>query len=197
MKYAALILLALVACTSPTNITEHIGLDAPPLPAAMGDVKLAKWIRLPHAIVSRGAMGAFTDPDEATCTEPDSIYLFYDDMSIVQYKPLDGQYANLAMRGHITVELHNRDNPDALWDYVAVAPPYVDPTVVTPDPDPVPPAGVAYYVTKTHTIAETYAYEPGGQTWASWCTAVALNLELTNRDRPADDQWHQVLGAAP
>ena len=212
MKYLALLLL-LASCAVPVGIPDPpapapvvvpdpvvtpapvVVADTPDARLTLLDASSAKWIRKP---VTAKVIVAASDPVAMYCTDPGWSYLFYDDLAVIGYEPLPGQEAQLHVAANITVEIHNRDNPGHEWDVINVnSPPPPDPTVVTPDPDPLPPAGHVYYLTKTHAIFIDYTFEPGPRTWSQWLSAVALDFEITNRDRPADDKLHQVTGAAP
>jgi hypothetical protein len=202
-SFLFIVLAFLVSCASPV-INQPVQTLAPTVtpdqpiqstqaipspPNVVGDVKLAKYIRLPGSIVSRGNFGVFTDPDESKCTDPESVYIFFDDNSIVQYKPYEGGYSNLADRARITIELRLRDWPDAPWDYVAVPPTPPPPPVTEFDP-----------ILKPLTIA--FCDDTGVIRWSYTATdnadydrvlgVLAMTLELHNRDN--DPDCHVVYG---
>lgn len=124
-----LAVLALAACNTPTTVITPPSEDDPP-PTLLDDPRLTivdaastKWLRLPAAY--RGI--ADGDPVAAHCTDPGWSYIFYDDAAVIGYEPLPDNATVMHDAVRITVELHNRDNPGAEWDYINVAIPVIPP----------------------------------------------------------------------
>jgi hypothetical protein len=201
--FIMLILVSLVSCTSPIipDVVEPVIAVGPEVPAGpdgtvatppnpFGDsVKSANYIRQPGSIVSRGLAGAFTDPDEGLCNEPETIYIFYDDNSIVRYKPNEGQYSMIADSARYTCDLHNRDNPTIPWDYITVAPLPPPPPVTSNDPvlEPLHLALVddTGYIWYEYTMPNNAEYDYA-------VSVIHYDLEIWNRDH--DPDCHVVYG---
>lgn len=192
LMVAVLFVFSLIGCADtvvgPAGPGGVVG--SPPNPLGDG-VKSAKYIRLPGSIVSRGMSGAFTDPDESLCTEPESVYIFYADKSIVQYKPLEGYYSLLADAARLTCEIHNRDFAEAPWDYIAVNPPLPPPPVTSNDPV-LEPLHIAFCDDNGVIYWEMVAVDNADYDRIVNTSTLITELERWNRDN--DPDCHAVLG---
>ena len=132
-------LIFLVSCVDPTKIGHQDDPSAPSdpgttggpdlpvyVPPAMDGAKETIVLRAPHGYAisasrSRGVI-ALSDPIIGACNEPGSVYMFYSEGALVQYKPEDGNYTAFSLTAKITVELHNSTNPESdWWDFVSVS----------------------------------------------------------------------------
>lgn len=91
------------------------------------DAASTKWLRKPGGVVASDRGIADGDPVAAYCTDPGWSYIFYDDMAVIGYEPFPDNATVMHAAVAITVELHNRDNPGAEWDYINVAIPVIPP----------------------------------------------------------------------
>lgn len=125
------------------------------------------------------------------CDKPKHSYIFFDDESVIEYAPPSGDVDGSVMLNAIklTIEIHNRDNPDLLWDYMGVPP-----VITHPDTGNDPILGVwqVALVLDDGTIVRQWQAEFDWE-WAMWKSSViALELELYNRDN--DPDAHTVWG---
>ena len=134
-------LLFLVSCVDPTKIGHQDDPKAPGQPSSPDipygpnhpiyvpphyDGATPNVLRPPHGYASasifRGAM-AQNDPMYGACTEPGTIYMFFDNGALVQYIPDSGTYTILSLAFKGDVERHNYQYPNAQWDVVTVSVP--------------------------------------------------------------------------
>ena len=190
-----LAVLALAACETPTEVvTQSPPADDDQSPTLLDDPRLTlvdaastKWLRLPASY--RGI--ADGDPVAAYCTEPGWSYIFFDDAAVIGYEPLPDNATVMHDAVRITVELHNRDNPGAEWDYINVAPIGPSPPDVSNDPV-LDVWQYALCLDDGSIVGGPYTAEYDYE-WEAWKTSgAALELEMYNRDN--DPDAHIVWG---
>ena len=150
----------------------------------MVDSASTKWLRKPstsRAVVFNIADG---DPIAAYCTDPGWAYMFYDDQAVIGYEPFPDAVDVMHRAVAITVEVHNRDYPDAEWGYINVPMPAPPPPVT--DFDPVLGKWQCALVLDGGTVVEFYQAEYDFE-WSAWKGGtMALQLEQYNRDHDPD-----------
>lgn len=151
------------------------------------DAASTKWLRYP--LSPRGI--ADGDPISDYCTDPGWSYIFYEDAAVIGYEPFPDNATVMQDAVRLTVEIHNRDNPGAEWDYINV--PLIGPTPPDTSNDPV--LGVWQYALclDDGTIVDGPYTAEFDFEWAAWkASGASLNLELYNRDH--DPDAHIVWG---
>jgi len=127
LVFFVLVALVLIACEPPVEIADIIVGDPVYVPPPIEGAKEINVLRVPDEYVAKSARGliAQSDPLIGECTEPGTVYMFYDDNALVQYVPYGNEsYPQLANTAKLTVELHNSTSPVELWwDYISVSAP--------------------------------------------------------------------------
>lgn len=177
-------ILAFISCSQPVMEVDTYNLATDPR-LTMVDAASTKWLRHPY-----GKGIADDDPIAEHCNEPGWSYIFYDDLAVIGYEPLPDNTTVMHDAVRLTVELHNRDNPLAEWDYINVAP--IQPPPPVTSNDPVLGHWQVALVLDDGTIVQFYqaVYDWEWNMWKS--SSMALTLELYNRDN--DPDAHLVWG---
>jgi len=208
--FAIMLAMVLASCENPVQIVpEPIPMDEyyanDPRLTAVGGAEDARWIAYPRQSASTkapgvprivvpgngNAYGINKNPHVlAQCVEPGVGYIFYDDEAVIAYEPFPDNPSIMYRAIELTVEIHNRDNPDNAWGYINVPP------VASPPPDtsndPVLGLWEVALVLDDGTIVEFYKAEFDWE-WDMWKSrTMRLQLELYNRDN--DPDAHIVWG---
>jgi len=195
MKKIFLFLLVFLVSCSPEVIFVDKPVDQEPDYSNDPRLKMisfsdsSKFIAYPGGKMSR----AINEDGEvvAACDQEKWAYIFFDDEAVIGYEPPMGDSDGSVMQNAVklTVEIHNRDNPDLLWNYINVPP------VVTPPDtgnDPVLGVWQVALVLDTGETVRQWQAEFDWE-WAMWKgSVIALELELYNRDN--DPDAHTVWG---
>lgn len=168
----------------------------------MFDSPESAFIAYPGGALAREATedpkGINKDPKvKEKCNKQKHSYMFFDDEAVIEYAPppgdLDGSI--LANAARIEVELHNRDNPEALWwDYIFVPIPTVPPVTTN---DPILAKWQWAFCLDDGTIVDSYQCTSlqeflNCKSVEPWSSAMRVQLEIYNRDH--DPDAHVVWG---
>lgn len=187
-KMLLLILLAVlaIACRGPlADIPPPVDYSTDPRLDMIADAAGAVWIAYP----STASRNINTDAAvRAKCDQDGWGYIFYEDEAVIGYEPFPENISLMHDAIRVTVELHNRDNPDKPWDFINVGMP-----VWIPDTshDPVLAPLVVAFCDDTGAIRWQYTAEDNAD-YDRVLGVLALQLELWNRDN--DPDCHVVLG---
>lgn len=193
MRFILILLVFLASCSEVIYIEK----PAQPEPDYSQDSRLkmisfsesSNFIAYPGGLMARKLN---EDPDvKERCKKPKHSYIFFDDEAVIEYEPptgdTDGSVMQSAVR--LTIELHNRDNPELIWDFINVPPEVIPPDISN---DPVLNVWQVALVLDSGEIVRSWQAEFDWE-WTAWkSNVIAMELELYNRDN--EPNAHIVWG---
>lgn len=106
---------------SPKTDTPQVKEYTPP---ELTGAKDSRVLRYPTGYSVKSIIGggiAEADPLASSCTEPGTVYIFYDDNALVQYIPFEGGFYAISQNASLTCEARNSTHPrNEWWDYISV-----------------------------------------------------------------------------
>jgi len=152
-----------------------------------------EWINYPNSgrrAVERGVKKTKEILDK--CNKPGWNYMFYDDEAVLGYEPPDGDYSVMLNAIKITVEMHNLEHPDKVWDWHTCPPPPPPPPVTSNDP--ILGEWQACLCLDSGEIVDGKIYTAEFDfNWVSFKTTLPLQCESYNLAHP-DNKAHVVWG---
>lgn len=187
--------LVLMGCEQAASVIEKTKVIAAEKPSTPGyDERMTAFAcasaKMLRAGTKTGRAITPGDPILAYCVAPGWVYLFYEDGAVIGYEPFPDNVSVLHAAAVYEVSLHNREYPDAPWDYIAVPMPVVGPDT---SHDPVMGVWQVALVLDDGSIAQgPYTAETEAE-WNIWKSGTA-RTQLDTYNATHDDDAHLVWG---